>query len=104
MHLRPNAEVIFARALRTRRQYSTRRFRASRPIQVSRLAAPRSRDLGADGLSDTSIRKRLKSLYVELDGGERFTPHSARATVATLLLDGGTDLAKVQELLGHTRV
>ncbi len=71
---------------------------------LRRSAAPRSRDLGLAGLSVTSIRKRLKGLYVELDGGERFTPHSARATVATLLLDGGTDLAKVQELLGHRSI
>ncbi|MEM6795670.1 MAG: tyrosine-type recombinase/integrase, partial [Acidobacteriota bacterium] len=34
----------------------------------------------------------------------RFTPHSARATVATLLLDGGTELRKVQDLLGHRSI
>lgn len=71
---------------------------------LRRSAAPRSRDLGDEGLSVTSIRNRLKSLYVDLEGGEKFTPHSARATVATLLLDGGTDLAKVQELLGHRSI
>jgi len=30
-----------------------------------------------------------------------FTPHSLRATTATLLLDAGVDITKVQELLGH---
>lgn len=30
-----------------------------------------------------------------------YTPHSLRATTATLLLDAGVDIMKVQELLGH---
>jgi site-specific recombinase XerD len=33
-----------------------------------------------------------------------YSPHSLRATTATLLLDGGEDLRKVQELLGHAQV
>ena len=33
-----------------------------------------------------------------------YTPHSLRATTATLLLDQGTDMRKVQELLGHTHI
>lgn len=39
------------------------------------------------------------------DGSTRrvsvYTPHSLRATTATLLLDAGVDITKVQELLGH---
>ena len=31
-------------------------------------------------------------------------PHSLRATVATLLLDAGEDIRKVQDLLGHKHV
>ena len=30
-----------------------------------------------------------------------YTPHSLRATTATLLLDAGVDIIKVKELLGH---
>jgi len=33
-----------------------------------------------------------------------YTPHSLSATNATLLLDGNTDIRKVQELLGHRHV
>lgn len=33
-----------------------------------------------------------------------YTPHSIRATTATLLLDQGIDIRKVQELLGHQHI
>ena len=33
-----------------------------------------------------------------------YTPHSLRATTATLLLDSGVDITKVQQLLGHKSV
>jgi integrase len=33
-----------------------------------------------------------------------YTPHSLRATAATLLLERGTDICKVQDLLGHRHV
>jgi site-specific recombinase XerD len=33
-----------------------------------------------------------------------YTPHSTRATTATLLLEDGQDIRKVQELLGHRHV
>lgn len=46
---------------------------------------------------------------VELPDGAKekrciYTPHSLRATTATLLLDSGEDLTAVQELLGHKHV
>ena len=34
----------------------------------------------------------------------RFSPHSLRATTATLLLESGEYIRKVQELLGHKHV
>jgi site-specific recombinase XerD len=33
-----------------------------------------------------------------------YTPHSLRATTATLLLDAGVDIKKVQDLLGHRHI
>ena len=46
---------------------------------------------------------------VELDDGSKverciYTPHSLRATTATLLLDAGVDIRDVQSLLGHKHV
>jgi site-specific recombinase XerD len=38
------------------------------------------------------------------DGARIFSTHSLRATAATLLLDAGVDIRKVQELLGHRHV
>ncbi len=38
------------------------------------------------------------------DGARLFSTHSLRATTATLLLDAGVDIRKVQELLGHRHV
>jgi len=43
-----------------------------------------------------------------IDGGSAkrclYTPHSLRATTATLLLEAGVDIRKVQELLGHKHI
>lgn len=53
----------------------------------------------------------MKKEVVTGDGGEMvevshciYTPHSLRATTATLLLDAGVELTKVQQLLGHKNV
>lgn len=44
---------------------------------------------------DGSMTKEKRCIY---------TPHSIRATTATLLLDAGVDIIKVKELLGHRHV
>ena len=49
------------------------------------------------------------SKEVELSTGERvfrciYTPHSLRATTATLLLDAGVDITKVRQLLGYRHI
>jgi len=55
--------------------------------------------------------KRLPAATKEVakpDGATKrqciYSPHSLRATTATLLLDAGVDILKVQELLGHRHV
>ncbi|XP_020904339.1 uncharacterized protein LOC110242666 [Exaiptasia diaphana] len=69
-----------------------------------RASSSRSRELGDEGLSTRSLRSLLRRYYQQLPDGDRFSPHSARATVATELLEAGVDLAKVQELLGHRSI
>lgn len=55
--------------------------------------------------------ERLPNSHQEIetaDGEKRkvciYTPHSLRATAATLLLDAGVDIRKVQDLLGHRHI
>lgn len=40
----------------------------------------------------------------EVKTGVIYTPHSLRATTATLLLDANVDIRKVQDLLGHRHI
>ncbi len=44
---------------------------------------------------DSDLSPTLRCIY---------TPHSLRATTATLLLDAGVDIRKVQDLLGHRHI
>lgn len=89
----------------------------SGPLFRARLN-PRSRKLSPKRISVVSLYRliegylcRLPSAIkaVELPDGSKtrrciYTPHSLRATTATLLLDGGVDITKVQELLGHRHI
>jgi site-specific recombinase XerD len=87
------------------------------PLFRSRLN-PRSRKLGQDRMSYPTAYRLLGSYFARLPGALRevadegnsprqkciYTPHSTRATTATLLLEDGQDIRKVQELLGHRHV
>lgn len=91
----------------------------SGPLFRARLNA-RSQKLGKERISQRTMYRLLmgylerlpKSMH-EVEGPENpgqtrrvciYSPHSLRATTATLLLDGGEDIHKVQELLGHRHV
>ena len=84
-------------------------------------SGPRSTVLANRHLTSTSMHLLVQAYLKHLPGamvareendGKRvdepnrciYTPHSLRATTATLLLDAGVDIAKVQELLGHRHV
>ena len=78
----------------------------------------RTEDLTDRAMNPVSMYLLIQSYLVRLPNsmkeietpkGEKrkvcvFTPHSQRATAATLLLDAGVDIRKVQELLGHRHI
>jgi site-specific recombinase XerD len=78
----------------------------------------RSKKLANRHMTPTSMYLILMSYLQKLPGALKeyedeegvvrlrciYTPHSLRATTATLLLDAGVDIRKVQKLLGHRHV
>lgn len=85
-------------------------FRPQRNSRVEELA-DRAMTPTTMYLLIQSYLQRLPSANVgeEAPDGTKFkkciyTPHSLRATTATLLLDAGVDIRKVQELLGHRHI
>lgn len=55
-------------------------------------------------LSDTSIQRVVKSAALGAGLTKRVTPHTLRHSFATHLLEGGTDIRTVQELMGHSDI
>ena len=78
----------------------------------------RSTKLANRFLDAASLYRLVKSYLLRLPGStsevvniegrttraNMYTPHSLRATTATLLLDAGVDIRKVQDLLGHRHI
>lgn len=78
------------------------------PLFRSRLNS-RSSKLSARPMCVSSMYALVRGYLERLPGAVKesrciYTPHSLRATTATLLLDAGVDIAKVQELLGHRHI
>jgi site-specific recombinase XerD len=87
------------------------------PLFRARLN-PRSQKLSEDRMSYPTAYRLLRGYFAQLPGATKevegeagqakqkcvYTPHSTRATTATLLLEAGEDIRKVQELLGHRHV
>ncbi len=105
--------VIAAQAIR---EYMEKAGLTRGPLFRPRLNS-RSQKLGKGRMSYTTVRRLLQGYFEQLPGALQevegnghikkrcvFTPHSTRATTATLLLEAGQDIRKVQELLGHRHV
>jgi len=86
------------------------------PLFRARLHS-RSKKLGTQAMDSASMYRLIQSYLERLPGAMKevedaveeekrciYTPHSLRATAATLLLDAGVDIRKVQELLGHRHI
>jgi integrase/recombinase XerC len=79
---------------------------------------PRSRKLASQAMDPATLYRLIESYLQQVPGAVKetaaadgtgarvnvYTPHSLRATTATLLLDAGVDIRKVQELLGHRHI
>jgi site-specific recombinase XerD len=97
-------------AARAVREYIAQAGLTSGPLFRSRLN-PRSKKLAAERMSYTTAYRLLKRYFAQLPGALKevagdgqtprkkciYTPHSTRATTATLLLEDGEDIRKVQE-------
>ena len=87
------------------------------PLFRARLN-PRSKKLSRERISGPSLYRLVEGYLSRLPGAIKleeladgstkpkciYTPHSLRATTATILLDSGVDITKVQQLLGHRHV
>lgn len=79
---------------------------------------PRSKKLAGRGMDAATMYRLVEGYLQQLPGAVKDTaavdgatgrmnvyiPHSLRATTATLLLDAGVDITKVQHLLGHRHI
>lgn len=85
-------------------------FRPRRNSRSEHLADRGFTDVAMYNLIQGYLSRLPKAMReVEAPDGSKVTrcvysPHSLRATAATLLLDAGVDICKVQELLGHRHV
>ena len=98
-------------------EYTDKAELASGPL-FRPLLNPRSQKLAARFMASATLYRMVEGYLQRLPGAVRETsagvgatgrvnvyiPHSLRATTATLLLDAGVDIRKVQDLLGHRHI
>lgn len=66
--------------------------------------SPHSGKLGRWHLDESNIGRRVKQAAQKAGIAKRITPHTFRHTFATHLLEAGTDLKTIQELMGHESI
>lgn len=70
----------------------------------SRSEDPRSGEIKRHHIHPSAVQKQLKRIASELGIVKRVTPHILRHSFATHLLENGTNIRMVQNLLGHKDV
>jgi site-specific recombinase XerD len=99
------------------REYITQAGISAGPLFRPQLN-PRSQKLASRAMAERTMYRLIMSYLERLPGAMRdieledksivrsciYTPHSLRATTATLLLDAAVDIRKVQDLLGHRHI